>query len=347
MTRTVEIRYKIVRNDAEFGELYALESGVPVLRMDDGGEIKTSLAGRFAPAPEADWLTDQIRPELIIDGVAHPLGVYLPASVIGSEDESAKELRIEAYDRCWILRDHKTETLQSFAAGTNYLTAVEQLLTAAGFALVIATPTAATLTETREDWDLGTSYLSIINELLGEINYKPIWFDAQGYAVLEPWAEPTAENLQHVLDGSNIRSLMLPRLQRETDVYSAPNVFLAICSNPDKTGSMSATAVNDNPMSPLSTVRRGRRILRVEHVNNIASQTELEAYAKRLMNENMYAGETYTVSTALLPGYGVADVTALNYDEIAAICIEHAWEMELRPGGTMTHTLRKVVPALG
>lgn len=347
MTRTVEIRYRLFRGDAAFGEIYALESGTPALRMNDSGEIKTSLAGRFAPAPEANWLTDQIRPELVIDGTAHPLGVYLPASVIGNEDESTKELRIEAYDRCWILRDHKIETLQSFAAGTNYLTAVKQLLTAAGITLVNETPTTATLTEIREDWDLGTSFLTIINELLAEINYKPIWFDAQGYAVLEPWRTPTAENLQHFLDGSSILSFMLPMLTRETDVFSAPNVFLAICSNPDKSGAMSASSVNDNPMSPLSTVRRGRRILRVERVNNIASQVELQAYADRLKNENMYTGETFTVSTALLPGFGVADVTALSYDEISAICIEHAWEMELRPGGTMTHTLRKVVPALG
>lgn len=347
MTRTVEIRYKLLRNDAELGELYALPDSPPILRMNDGGEIKTSLSGSFFPTDEADWLTDQIKPELVIDGVAHPLGVYLPSAVTGDESEDIRELKIEAFDRCWIVRDNYTETILSLAAGTNYLTAVKQLLTAAGITLVIETPTTATLTEIREDWDIGTSYLTIINELLAEINYKQLWFDADGFAVLEPVTTPTAENIQHTLDSATVKSLLLPQLRRETDVYQAPNVFLVICSNPDKSGPMTATAVNDNPQSPLSTVKRGRRIMSVEKINNIASQAELQTYVNHKRDRSMYVGETYTVSTALLPGYGVEDVTALHYDEIAAICVERAWEMELQVGGNMTHTLEKVVPSLG
>jgi hypothetical protein len=61
----------------------------------------------------------------------------------------------------------------------------------------------------------------------------------------------------------------------------------------------------------------------------------------------MITGETIRISTALLPGFGVADVVALHYGELAAICIERAWTMELRVGGTMTHELEKVVYNLG
>ena len=108
-----------------------------------------------------------------------------------------------------------------------------------------------------------------------------------------------------------------------------------------------AKAENANPQSPLSIMRRGRRIVAVEHVDNIASQDELQAYANRLRNESMITAETFRVETGLLPGYGVADVTALHYGEFAAVCIERAWDMELRPGGSMNHTLERVVAALG
>ena len=343
--RTLDFRYIIVHNGADRGELKAISD--PRIIMDDGSDIKMSLSGDFAPSDDIDLLTDEIRPEMILDGVTYPLGVYAPATVSEARSETSVSLSIEAYDRCWRVRDSYTETILSLAAGTNYLTAVKQLLTAAGIATVIETPTTATLTEIREDWDIGTSYLEIVNTLLSEINYKPLYFNAQGAAVLEPFFIPSAENIQHTFDSQNILSLMLPEHERSTDIYSAPNVFLCVCSNPDKSGSLTAIAVNDNPQSPLSVARRGRRIMRVENVNNIASQSELNDYANRLRNESLFTGEVITVSTALFPNFGVDDVTAIILPELSAICKERHYEMELRVGGTMKHTLERVVLSLG
>lgn len=347
MTRTVDFRYVLMRGGADYGEIYAPTDMAPTIRMDTSGEIKSSLRGTFLPAPAADWLSDEIRPELIIDGEPHPLGIYLPASVRDTQDETERGTTIEAYDRSWRVRDTATETILSLAAGTNYLTAIKTLLAGCGIALIVETPTTATLTERREDWDVGTSYLKIVNQLLSEINYNPLWFDASGAAILEPASVPTAESIEHTLDASNVESLLLPSLSRETDVYSAPNVFLCVCSNADKSGPLTATSENTNPQSPLSIMRRGRRIVRTVRVNNIASQAELQAYADRLRNESMIGGETIVVQTALLPGFGPADVTALHFGELNAICIEEAFEMELRVGGSMRHTLKKVVVNLG
>ena len=61
----------------------------------------------------------------------------------------------------------------------------------------------------------------------------------------------------------------------------------------------------------------------------------------------MFTGEIISVETALLPGYGVGDVTALHYDDINSVCIERGWEMELKTGGTMRHRLERVVYNLG
>lgn len=355
MTRTIDFRYRVLRDGAVFGELHAPASGGPSLRMSASSEIKTALSGSFAAAVTSgdgravtpDWLRDEIQPVMILDGIEHALGVYLPATVTDTRSNGVQQLQIQAYDRCWRVRDTYSESVLHFAAGLGYLEAVEQLLTACGISLVIATPTDAVLSEAREDWAVGTSYLDIVNELLGEINYNPLWFNAAGAAVLEPASVPTAENIRHTLDSSNVASLLLPTITRETDVYSAPNVFVVLCSNPDKSGPMVATAENDNPQSPLSIMRRGRRIVKYTRVNNIASQAELQAYADRLRNESLITGETVRVSTALLPGFGVADVIGLHYGELSAICIERAWTMELRVGGTMTHEMERVVVNLG
>lgn len=348
MMRTLSFRYVIVRDDADYTEIYPMEGSAPTIQMNDGGVIKTSLSGSFADPGEAvNWLSDRIRPEMIIDGVTYHLGIFLPASVRVQVTDTQRWVSIEAYDQCWILRDTKTEGLQYFAAGTSYLTAIQSLLTAAGIALVNAAPSSAVLAEAREDWDIGTSYLDIINQLLSEINYNPIWFNQDGLAILEPASTPTAANIEHTLNDTDVKSLLLPNCSRETDVYEAPNVFIAVCSNADKNAAMVATAENTNPQSPLCIARRGRRIASVVKVDNIANQSELQEYANNLRNQSMISGETIQVSTCLLPGYGVADVVALRYGDLFTTCIEHSWRMQLQVGGTMQHTLEKVVINLG
>ena len=345
MKRTVDVKFEALKDGAFYKDIYPVSA--PSLRMDESGEIKTSLSGEFILDIDLNWLTDRIRPVLLINGQRHELGIFLPATVLPSKSDTRETVSIEAYDLCWQVKDTKAERPVFFAAGTNYIAAVKELLTVAGIALVQAVPTAATLPEAREGWEVGTSYLSIINELLSEINYNPLWFSPMGMAVLEPASVPSAEKIDHTLDNSNIESLLLPNLKQETDIFSAPNVFICLVSNPDKDGPMVAIAENTNPQSPLSIMRRGRRIAQTYRLNNIASQEELEAYAARLRNESMFTGEIISVETALLPGYGVADVTALHYDDINSVCIERGWEMELQTGGTMRHTLERVVYNLG
>lgn len=359
--RTVGFNYVIVRNGADYGKIWPAQNSAPSLRMNEDGAIKMNLSGEFLPTvfgfddrpmagAEVDWMSDRIRPELVIDGAIHPLGVFLPSTVQENTNISGTELeslQVQAYDQCWILQDHYTEGTQYFASGTSYLTAIETLLTSAGIALVSATASAATLAEAREDWDIGTSYLTIINQLLSEINYKPLWFNSSGTAVLEPASVPTAANIRRTFDLRDPSVLIRPGVRRKTDVFSAPNVFICVCSNADKDAPMVATSENTNPQSPLAIQRRGRRIAKVVQVDNIADQNELQAYADRIRNESLITSETIQLSTGLLPGFGVGDVVGLITDEAMNVCIERAWSMELRPGGNMQHTLEKVVINLG
>jgi hypothetical protein len=161
--------------------------------------------------------------------------------------------------------------------------------------------------------------------------------------VIAPIKTTTAVSIDHVLDETKIESLMIPGIQNVTDVQNAPNVFVCVCSNADKSAPMRAVAENTNPQSPLSIARRGRRITQVLQVNNIASQEALQAYASRQVTESMLSGEIITVQTCLLPGFGIGDVTAIRYGEMLAVCREKGWTMELNIGGLMTHTLERSV----
>ena len=346
--RTIDFRFRVTRNGADFCRIYPTESGWPVIRMNNTAEIRTSMSGTFLPpAEEINWLADEIRPEMIIDGVRHPLGVFLAATVTPRETETGSELSIEAYDRSWLARDSRLEERQYFAAGTNYIEAASSLLASAGIASISAKATALTLPEAREDWEIGTSRLSIVNELLQEIGYRNVWMDADGVARLEPYETVSTANIRHSISDRDVKSLLMPGMQRTSDIYNAPNVFIAVCSNPDKAGGMTATAENMSGQSPLSITRRGRRIVQVTRVSNIASQQELQALADRQLTDSLIAGETIQVTTGLLPGFDSGEVTSLQYGDLFAICREKAWMMQLQVGGNMVHTLERQVLQIG
>ena len=342
MIRTVETKVRVLRNGAQYTELQTTPDSAPTIRCSDSAAIKMSMTGEFRPNPNVDWLRDELQAILVIDGREYPVGIFLPASVEESDSEGLKTLRVEAYDRCWRIQTQNNGGRYEVAGGQSYLQVIEGMLSGSGIARVLATPNAAILDVGRV-WIGDTTRLAMVNELLAEINYKDLWFTAEGVAVLEPYAEPTVDRIQHTLDGDKVTSLILPEISRKTDLYSMPNTFTVICATPDKSSILSATAVNNSPASPASVMRRGRTITKVVKVKNIADQDALQAYADRLRNESMLRGETIQIQTALLPGYGVSDVVALHYGELSALCVDHSWSMEFRPGGTMTHTLERVV----
>jgi len=342
--RTIDFRYHVLKDGADYCLLRPTEDGWPTLRMDNNADIRMSLRGKFFPPEKpVNWLADQIRPEMIIDGAVYRLGVYLPATVNQRETETEQMIELETYDRSWLARDSRIESRQYFAAGTNYIEAVSSLLAASGIGTISAVSSTLTLPEARESWEIGTSRLDIINDLLQEIGYRKVWMDAEGTARLEPYETISAENIRHSISDRDVRSLLLPGMGRQTDVYSAPNVFVAICSNPDKDEGMIATAENHSGQSPLSIQRRGRRIVEVTRIDNIASQEELQAFVDRQLSDSLISGETIQVTTGLLPGFDSGEVTSLQYGELFAICREKAWSMSLKPGGDMKHTLEREV----
>lgn len=349
--RKIAFRFNLLRQGAYYAQLRALESETPRIRMRREDRLKMAFTGTFAPEAqdavgrrvEYNLLTDEIQPVLVIDGVPHSLGVYIPTTPSDKDDGTVSSVHVEAYSRCQRVQDTNSASLLYWPRGTLYLDAIDQLLTAAGIETVFKVPSSAAFSEAREDWAPGVSYLDVVNQLLEEIGYNPLWFNADGHAMLQPASVPEVSAIRHILDASDPDTRVLPGISRETDLFNAPNVFVVICANPDKAALLSATSVNDNPQSPISVPRRGRQIVSVTRVNNIASQAELQAYADRLRNESLISGETVRVSSGLLPGWGVADVVGLHYKDLTAVCVEEAFDMELKIGGRMTHELRKVV----
>lgn len=334
-------RIDVLRDGAKVTELQAVNP--PKITFNSSTIIKSGLSGEFKHSPELDPISDELKAWQIIDGVESPAGVFCIGTLIDQYADTVHTVKIEAYDRAFLLQSTRTENIAHFSAGTNYIEAIKTLLAKAGISLYTATPTTSTLSTDREDWEMGTDYLTIINDLLKEINYENIWFDASGYAKLSPIKNPDASDIKRSYDSDTSVSLLSPSCQSELDIYDKANVFVVVCSNPDSDTPMTATAVNDNPLSSLSVLKRKRRIVQVLKVDNIADQAALEEYAQQLCNGSMLSSETVTIRTSPVEAPGLSDTVALYHPDITGIYQETAWSLTMQPGASMTHTLRRSV----
>lgn len=346
MTREIAYKIKILRNNASVSTLEWDADDAPSVDMDSEAEIKSSLQGTFLINPDYDPLKDELQPVIVTDGQETPLGVYACATPSYSGEGSSRRMTIEAYDRCWKVQSTRTEAVLHFSAGTKYMAAIDQLLTGAGISLIMRTDSEAVFPADREDWDIGTDYLTIINDLLKEMNYNPLWFDAGGYAHIEPYTPPSSAVIKRNYSARDIRRLpMLPGCEEETDIFSAPNVFICICSNADRTASLVAISVNDSPMSSKSVFRRGRRIVEVVKVDQIADQAALQAYADRLRTDSMMATQAVTFYVPAEGGHGMQDVISIDHPDVGGIYMELGWSLTMAQGESMAITARRTVMA--
>lgn len=339
MNREVSYVFEVYRDGALFGELLAIDS--PEIKMVSNGELKMALSGTFAKNDQVDLLTDTIRPRMILNGESYPLGEFYVATMPILYENGVDRVRIEAYDGNLILKQRSLENSLSVPKTARYTDVVQELLIDSGITRLLVEESPAVLLSEREDWPVGTSYLSIINELLAEINYNSLWFDMEGNARVSAYKAPTVENAAFTYD-SGEASIIMSDCMISEDAYNAYNVFIAVVSSPDYDEPIQAVSVNEDPSSPISTIRRGRRIVApVIKLNNIASEDALQKYVDRIRYESMASGETVTFETANNPAHQVFDAVLLNHERIKGVYEETEWSMSLSYNGRMTHKAKK------
>lgn len=274
-----------------------------------------------------------------------PLGVFLPSTPTRHFEYGAV-YEVEAYDLCVILKEDCIIDRLCFSKGTRYLSAVNQVLSGAGITGVVYEDSAVSLPTDRE-FEPGTSTLEIVNTLLTEAGYRTLTVDADGIFRVTLYTEPTVDKAGYEYRSDEL-SVIGRSMDTELDLYSVPNVFVGIVSNPDYSLGASnyqyfrAQVTNDDPESPLSTVARGRRIVQLLRPEDIASQAALHTYVRRAAYEAMQVYEQVQFQTALMPMHEGGDVLILDHPDAAGVYEETGWEMDLRAGGIMSHNARKV-----
>ena len=169
-------------------------------------------------------------------------------------------------------------------AGTTYRGQIQGTISNGGISRHNIPATSLTL-PSDVSWPVGTTRLEKANALLDQLGWYHLCMDLDGkvstpgppqnLASMEPWRTLTDDDL-------------LRPIEVQPSGQEIANVVVVINDNATA-APLYATARNDDPASPTSTVSIGRELARIERVSGPTTQAALDATAARLLAE----GRTY------------------------------------------------------
>lgn len=340
--RTIWYEFDLLdKNDVPLGKITA-EGNID---YDATAGIQRCASLSIKEEKEIDFSSERVRPTQCIGtstGIAHyPLGLFLLSSPVRKAQSGHISRSVECYDKCQILAQDKFTSRHRIPAGTNYIGAISAIISSAGITGSLLTVTDKTLAADIE-FSIGTSKLDAVNSLLKAINYYNIYADATGKLVGKPYEDPMLRTADASYS-TNSKSIVFDGAEEELDIFNAPNKIVRYLESADR-DVLVATITNDDPQSKLSTVSRGRTIVDIAAVHDIADEATLIAYTQREAAEaKLY--QKIRFDTVCMPNHESLDcLYIINKDlQIQGKYIEQAWSLEMKVGGRMSHTCRRAV----
>lgn len=213
------------------------------------------------------------------------LGTWL-ATIPGRSVDGATETCTAYCDgRLQELQDDSFSAPIVVDAGENIVATAQAIAEGAGLA-VVSTPSSDTLgtawsfgLSSESDGD-GGSKLDAVNALLKLAGYGSASTDELGRVVMKPYTDPSSRTPVWTFE-EGLNATFLSKADEERDSRDVCNVVLAIYESDGST--TIGEAVDDDPQSPYSTVRLGRRKVAKHMYNSTATQTAADAKAAELL----------------------------------------------------------------
>lgn len=342
--REVSFRYDLLNYDeVKIGELTSLGG---TLGLNSLAQIKRKGTFQFKEneLQDVDWLNDKVRPVFILNKTHEfPLGVFMISSPTRSLNKNKIVRDVECFDTSLILEEDKFDTRYRIIKGTNYVTAITQIINSAGITKINIPYTDLTIKTDRE-FEIGISKLEAVNTLLSEINYTSVWVDEMGNFTAGPYILPNNREIEYTYRNDEMSVILPDTATEEMDLFSVPNKWVVVATNPE-TDPLVSRYTNNNPLNPMSTVNRRRNIVDYREITDIASQDVLDNYTRRIAYEASNVYGKFIFDTAIMPHHTYMDCLYCEHTDlgVANKYIETSWEMELKAGGKMTHNTRRVI----
>lgn len=187
----------------------------------------------------------------------HPLGTFLVQTPSSSFDGKSMSISMDAYTPLLELKENIPPLGYYIPKNTRVMDTAYRLVSENARAPVVKPDSDTTL---YYDFiaDPSDTWLSYLTDLVVDAKYT-FDLDELGRILFAPKQDTASLRPVWTYNDDN-SSILLPELSLDHDLYNIPNVVEVIYSNGAE--SFYAKAVNDDPNSPISTVNRGRPIVR-------------------------------------------------------------------------------------
>lgn len=192
-------------------------------------------------------------------------------------------------------------------------------------------------------FDAGTSYLSVVNRLLSAAGYASAKTDAYGRVVMGPYRDPSGRPLAFSLGEAGGGLLCSPDVTRTRASSSVHNV-VTLTGTDAEGAPLRAQARNDSAASRWSTVSRMRVVSRYEQVADVTTQAALQAKAEAYLREEAMLVETVELEHFWRP-FEMGDAIGLELPSygISGSFSAKSRTVELSPGMRCATTVRRFV----
>lgn len=214
-----------------------------------------------------------------------PRGVFVISSPETDYEEDGSSRQVSLIDKVTVVRDDVLLETLTISAGTNTVQAMVAQIQATGETRIAATASSHTLTNDMS-WQAGVSRIRVINDLATAAGYWSLWTDDLGQFRVEPYIAPADRNTSYqFIEGET--SIHEPEWQHSMPLWEATNTVVLVSQEDDNGNVFFASAVDDNPRSPTSTVSMGRVLNPIVEENvEAASQLDLQVQANRKLIDN-------------------------------------------------------------
>lgn len=241
----------------------------------------------------------------------HPLGTHMIQSPSTSFDGKITSVSMDAYTPLIELKECPPPIGYALLKDQNIMDIAYRLVREHARAPVVSTTDEQTLYSDFVS-DLNDTWLTFLKDLISNAKYN-FSLDEHGRILFAPVQDIASLQPKWTFDDGN-SSILYPSISMDRDLYGVPNVVEVIYSKGYDT--YTATAVNNDPNSPISTISRGRKIVYRETDPDLIgnpTKKQIDKYAEQLLR-NLSAVE-YTISYT--HGYcpvTINDCIRLNYE---------------------------------
>ena len=280
--------------------------------IDNDGEAETLGSASFDVSESLGECYIRTYLITIQNGVIekHPLGTHLVQTPIMNFDGMHQNVTMDAYTPLMELKENMPPI-------GYYIPKKENIMDRA-YSLVkehVRAPVVKPICDKKlySDFVSNTNdtWLIYNTDLIANARYKFV-LDEKGRVLFVPEQDSAAMAPIYTFDDGN-SSILYPELTMDHDLYGIPNVVEVIYS--DASSHFYAKVVNDDPNSPISTVRRGREIIhRGDNPSVVGDPTDnqITEYATRLLKDLSTIEYRITYSHGYVP-VRVGDCVRLNY----------------------------------